>query len=578
MTSVPKSLNASIPFGSASSAQSVRDAIASYRRSQYLIAGSAVCSAADTYDSLSDEDEEEDNIRPTNELSDDDLVAAEAGADRDHRPDGLMAQLDWDDIEEEGERPDTTMKHSENHLLPVHLAPPIPGVIKHDEGSPLLHKASRVSFGATPHPRRDSSWALAPPGAGLHPEHPSYAATQNGAPRLVRRLSAASTSKKISVGGTSTYGQTLFNSIAILLGIGMLSEPLAFSYAGWFAGTAIIAAYGFIACYTAKILARIIMEDPRLRSYSDIGRKAFGHKAQLPISLVFCLELFAVSVVLVTLYADSLHTIIPAYSADTYKIWGLLILLPTVFLPLSLLSYASILGILSIALLIAVIVIDGLSKTEAPGSLWSPAETFFGVQDSTKLGLAFGLFMAGFSGHAVIPSLARDMVDPTQFDSMINWAFISMDLLNTPGFNPILNQAALWMLVISPLSKFALATQPLNATLEILLGIDSPLSSPEEFSGKSSPYGRCIPLKKILHVVQRVTLTLLAVGFSILVPEFSSVMAFLGSFSAFLICVIGPVGAKVALARHCGWFDGIVLVIGIAMAVWGTLAAVWTSS
>ena len=28
-----------------------------------------------------------------------------------------------------------------------------------------------------------------------------------------------------------------------------------------------------------------------------------------------------------------------------------------------------------------------------------------------------------FSGHAVIPTLARDMVDPTQFDEMINWAF-----------------------------------------------------------------------------------------------------------------------------------------------------------
>lgn len=30
-----------------------------------------------------------------------------------------------------------------------------------------------------------------------------------------------------------------------------------------------------------------------------------------------------------------------------------------------------------------------------------------------------------FSGHAVIPSLARDMLDPTQFDRMINWAFVS---------------------------------------------------------------------------------------------------------------------------------------------------------
>lgn len=42
----------------------------------------------------------------------------------------------------------------------------------------------------------------------------------------------------------------LFNSVAILLGIGMLSEPLAFAYAGWGTGTILIVSYGFIACYT----------------------------------------------------------------------------------------------------------------------------------------------------------------------------------------------------------------------------------------------------------------------------------------------------------------------------------------
>jgi len=42
----------------------------------------------------------------------------------------------------------------------------------------------------------------------------------------------------------------LFNSIAILLGVGMLSEPLAFAYAGWIMGTFLIISYGFVACYT----------------------------------------------------------------------------------------------------------------------------------------------------------------------------------------------------------------------------------------------------------------------------------------------------------------------------------------
>lgn len=98
-----------------------------------------------------------------------------------------------------------------------------------------------------------------------------------------------------------------------------------------------------------------------------------------------------------------------------------------------------------------------------------------------------------FAGHSVIPSLARDMQNPAEFDQMIDLAFVrvlsnpityrfswlsqlistciyaviggagyamfgnnvseefSQDLLGVPGYNEALNKAALWLLVISPL-------------------------------------------------------------------------------------------------------------------------------
>ncbi|TFK76935.1 hypothetical protein BDN72DRAFT_755228 [Pluteus cervinus] len=465
------------------------------------------------------------------------------------------------------------------------------------EDTPLLRKALSFStpFDPTKRPRLPT-----PVSSPTLPQinEPRPIVPPSVPPALRRRQSAVSTkSVTYHYGGKSTFGQTLFNSIAILLGIGMLSEPLAFAYAGWGAGTLLIISYGFISCYTAKILARIILSDPRLRSYSDIGRKAFGPRSTVFISIMFCLELFAVSVILVTLYADSLHSIIPEYSSDAYKVCGLALLIPTVFLPLSLLSYTSILGIISTMFIVVVIVIDGFNKKEAPGSFWEPAETSFGIASMNKLGIAFGLFMAGFSGHAVIPSLARDMKDPSQFDRMINWAFviatlvytligwagyamfgssvseeISMDLLSTPGYDPNLNLAALWMLVISPLSKFALTTQPLNATLEILLGVDS-LSSTTD--ARKSLDG-CKPggcFKQVVSTIQRLCMTILAVAVSICVPQFSAMMAFLGSFSAFLLCVIGPITAKIALEGRCNRFDGFVLIIASIMAGWGTYAA-----
>ncbi|KAJ7323314.1 hypothetical protein DFH08DRAFT_969382 [Mycena albidolilacea] len=87
--------------------------------------------------------------------------------------------------------------------------------------------------------------------------------------------------------------------------------------------------------------------------------------------------------------------------------------------------YTSILGILSTILVVIVILVDGVTTTESPGSLWSPADTSFGIDNRNHLGIAFGLFMAGLSSHAAIFSLARDMTDPREFNTMIDWVLVA---------------------------------------------------------------------------------------------------------------------------------------------------------
>ncbi|KAJ7462683.1 transmembrane amino acid transporter protein-domain-containing protein [Mycena galericulata] len=384
----------------------------------------------------------------------------------------------------------------------------------------------------------------------------------------------------------------------MLVGIGLLSAPVALSHTGWVMGTVLILSYGFITCYTAKVLGRIMLADTSLRCYSDIGRKAFGTWSTPWISLMFCLELFAISVLLVTLAADSLHSLLPQFSSDAYKLWSLVLLLPTMFLPLSMLSYSSILGILSTSLIVIVILVDGLTKYTTPGSLWDPAATSIGMSSWGNVGIAFGLFIAGFGCHPLIPSLARDMMEPQRFERMINLAFaiatviyslvamagylmfgnavsgeLSVDLLQTHGYNKLLNHLALWMLVLSPLSKFALTTQPLSATLEILLRIDVPRHSLSEEMGKmSAAQASRENIKRGLRIVQRICVTVLSVMLSILVPGFSDILAFLGCSSAFMLCVIGPLAAEVSISRECRMFDGLVMTVSLFMAVWGTIA------
>ncbi|KAH8120132.1 transmembrane amino acid transporter protein-domain-containing protein [Phellopilus nigrolimitatus] len=609
-------ISSSFAPSSWSSTLGVTEVLASYRRSQYIITGQNVASSVGTDESVGNVDEEaqysdEDALR----FSEDEELPTPRQQDRDEAP--ILSNLEWD---EDLETPAT---QSSEQLAPPRRQWGIgrPTVIGRSptqawsgptgptssEQTPLLRKApskSAVSL-QLPHSRQNAALELDGQAQSSSSIRHFSLSSHDPKARLKRKVSAASTrSEKQLVSGKSTFGQTLFNSIAILLGFGMLSEPLAFAYAGWIGGTILIIFYGLITCYTAKILAHIMVDDPQIRTYADIGNKAFGQHSRFITSFLFCMELFAVSVVLVTLYGDSLHSILPTYSTETYKIIGLVILIPSVFCPLSVLSYTSILGILSTLLIISVLFIDGLSKSNAPGSLWSPAETSMGIAGFGELGIAFGLFMAGFSGHAVLPSLARDMADPAQFDKMIDWAFIaatviyafiggcgylmfgnsvsdevSRDLLDTPGYNEFLNKLAVWSLVVMPLTKFALATRPVNITLEIIFGLEA--NSFPQLHAHEDPVGTLTTsqtkrprlVKDILIFVERTVFACLSVAVSILVPEFSSMMAFLGSFSAFMLCVIGPVSAKIVLAGKCGWGDAALLAVATIMAVWGTIAA-----
>lgn len=130
------------------------------------------------------------------------------------------------------------------------------------EQTPLLAKEpSRVLFSHLPRPTHHA----------IQDSQGHSLGNDQSAQSLSRRMSSNSirsvTGSNYDFGGQSTYGQTvclsialllpilsrcfkLFNSIAILLGIGMLSEPLAFVYAGWIMGTILIVSYGFVACHT----------------------------------------------------------------------------------------------------------------------------------------------------------------------------------------------------------------------------------------------------------------------------------------------------------------------------------------
>jgi vesicular inhibitory amino acid transporter len=112
------------------------------------------------------------------------------------------------------------------------------------------------------------------------------------------------------------------------------------------------------------------------------------------------------------------------------------------------------------------------------------------------------------------------------------------------------------------------------STLEILLGLDPPETkkSSEDVIESQASRSRAA-LRKVLSVIQRIGITCASVAVSIYIPQFSVMMAFLGSFSAFCLSIVGPIAAKVKIEGKCSFFDAAMMFMGGVMAVWGTIAA-----
>lgn len=134
-------------------------------------------------------------------------------------------------------------------------------------------------------------------------------------------------------------------------------------------------------------------------------------------------------------------------------------------------------------------------------------------------------------------------------------------------------------LIFGHRTKFPLCTRPLNLALEAMCGLDSHTVDQADQKLPVTQARRLNrSLKRVLVACERISFLFLAVTVSILVPEFGSIMAILGSFSVFTLCVIGPIAAKISLDRKATVMDVTILISSTVMALWGMGAAFWSTT
>ncbi|KAL4787772.1 transmembrane amino acid transporter protein-domain-containing protein [Aspergillus varians] len=427
--------------------------------------------------------------------------------------------------------------------------------------------------------------------------HPEPAVGHDGEPLLVKQVQHEDGTQESIVVGQSTVPQTVFNSVNVLIGVGLLSLPLAMKHAGWLLGLAFLLFAALTTSYTAKILAKCLDVDRSLVTYADLAYISFGHHARLVVSFLFCLELLGACVALVVLFADSLHVLFPELSIPQWQIICGLMLVPLSFVPLRLLSVTSILGILSCTSIVAIICIDGLIKPHAPGSLREPAQTYLFPENWGTLPLSFGLIMSPWGGHGVFPNIYRDMRHPHKYGRSIRATYIftySLDcvmavlgwmmfgntirdevtanVLTMEEYPQFLSICIVVSIAIIPITKVPLNCRPLVATIEVLYGLEP---RADLNTGRTD---REMLIRQTWRGLIRILVVAIIVAMAIVFPSFDRIMALMGSALCFTICIILPLAFYLKIfgkeispkERILDWF---LLIVSSVLAVIGTVWA-----
>ncbi|KAL5725409.1 hypothetical protein ACHQM5_008556 [Ranunculus cassubicifolius] len=342
--------------------------------------------------------------------------------------------------------------------------------------------------------------------------------------------------------GTASFFKTCFNGLNALSGVGILSVPYALSSGGWLTLTLlfIIAASTF---FTGLLIRRCMEIDSDIRTYPDIGERAFGQFGRSVVSVFMYLELYFVATGFLILEGDNLYNLFPnmgfEYSwinisgREGFVIIVALIILPTVWVQdLGVLSYVSATGVLASAILIGSV-------------FWTGAFSgvgFHGEGKALNLGgipPAFSLYALCYGAHPVFPTLYTSMKDRRQFNKVMVVCFLicttaytsmavlgylmygdnvkSQVTLNLP-IGEISSKVAIYTTLVNPVTKYSLMVTP------IVLAIESITSYK----------------KRSLSLLIRTLLLMSTVIVALAVPFFGDLMSLVGAFLSSTASIILP--------------------------------------
>ena len=402
--------------------------------------------------------------------------------------------------------------------------------------------------------------------------------------------------------GESTVPMTIFNSTNVLIGVGILALPLAVKHAGWVIGLSVLTLAAIMTSYTARLLAKCLDTNSGSTTYGDIAFLAFGSFGRNLVESLFILELTAANVALVILFADSMNSLVPSISVLSWKFIVALGLIPLNFVPLNTLSLTSILGIVSTLAIVLIVFVDGFLKPHSPGSLLEVARTHAFPKNWRTIPLSLGLFMAPWGGHSVFPAIYKDMRHPLKYGKAVWYTYIftygldlsmavigylmfgdavrdevTANILHATSYPHVLSVLIVVLIAIIPITKIPLSNRPMTDTINKKFLIDL-----RQMDAKARRHSERSRKHRAGRGAIAIFANVVELGISVLLPDFDSIMALMGSALCFTICVIMPVSFYLKIfskeGKEIGWLERVVdyglVVVCTALGIVGTVFAV----
>ncbi|KAK4274836.1 hypothetical protein QN277_018006 [Acacia crassicarpa] len=381
----------------------------------------------------------------------------------------------------------------------------------------------------------------------------------------------------------SSFFKTCFHGINAISGIGIVSIPYAVASGGWLSLSLLFLIA--VACYYTGIMVQRCMDmDPNIRTFPDIGQRAFGQKGRLMVSIAMNSELYLVVAGYLILEGDNINNLIPNLHIDIggFTIGGAtlsaivaaLIIMPTVWLQdLSLLSYVSATG----ALASAVFLLSLLWNAALDGTGFNGKGTVFRWSGIPN---AVGLYAFCYSAHPVLPTLYTSMRNRSRFSSVLAICFSLCTLgyaaaavlgylmfgqdvqsqvtLNLPS-GELSSRVAIFTTLVNPIAKYTLMLTPtINAAKSMV---------PSHYN------------KTLTHLVVSTSLLISNLIIAVAIPLYGYLMALAGSLLCVSTSILVPSVCYLKISGAYRRFGSDMIIsysiiaMGVAIAVVGTYSS-----